>query len=427
MFVASNEDFYHPPRAKNAPIKSSLTSIEGLPSNLKIYRISASKYWQVRIYNMGRYLTKSLKTTDIDEAKSIAIDYFENLKKSGAYTPKINAFEYSEESNKLLLRNIIEEVLLAEKEKVQRDEIKKGSYTMTKIRLEGHIFEFFKKHSLAKINTQVLSEFIAFLTHKNLAASTLQGYMAQMRKVLHLLLKKGLIKSIPEFAPLKSSPNSRGAFTITEYRAIVKKCKQLRKVTYEDWGEGKKPWIRSEYHQMPFEMNWLIRFMIYTFIRPGDIRQIKNKHIEIIQGNYNYLRLNLPEIKRHKAATVSLPPAVNIFKNLLTYQQDKGYGNPDDYVFFPEEKNRLLVLNIAGWAFNWILKELNLKTGPHGTRRSLYSLRHSAITFRLIYGSNIDLLTLARNARTSVEMIDKFYASTLSAEMNIALLHGKRR
>jgi hypothetical protein len=33
---------------------------------------------------------------------------------------------------------------------------------------------------------------------------------------------------------------------------------------------------------------------------------------------------------------------------------------------------------------------------------------------------------MARNARTSVEMIDKFYASTLSAEMNIALLLGKR-
>jgi len=85
------------------------------------------------------------------------------------------------------------------------------------------------------------------------------------------------------------------------------------------------------------------------------------------------------------------------------------------------------VLDVAGWAFNWILKELDIKAGPHGTDRTLYSLRHTAITFRLIYGGNIDLLTLARNARTSVEMIDKFYASTLSAEMNIALLHSKRR
>ena len=39
----------------------------------------------------------------------------------------------------------------------------------------------------------------------------------------------------------------------------------------------------------------------------------------------------------------------------------------------------------------------------------------------------LDLLTLARNARTSVEMIEKFYASTLSAEMNVAMLHNKRR
>jgi hypothetical protein len=39
---------------------------------------------------------------------------------------------------------------------------------------------------------------------------------------------------------------------------------------------------------------------------------------------------------------------------------------------------------------------------------------------------NIDLLTLARNARTSVEMVEKFYASTLSAEMNVCLLHSKR-
>jgi hypothetical protein len=115
------------------------------------------------------------------------------------------------------------------------------------------------------------------------------------------------------------------------------------------------------------------------------------------------------------------------YKKLLAYQTSRGYGKPDDYVFFPEEKNRRLMLDIIGWLFNWILKDLDLKLGPHGIERTLYSLRHTAITFRLIYGGNIDLLTLARNARTSVEMIEKFYASTLSAEMNIALLHGKRR
>ncbi len=46
--------------------------------------------------------------------------------------------------------------------------------------------------------------------------------------------------------------------------------------------------------------------------------------------------------------------------------------------------------------------------------------------FRLLYGKGIDLLTLARNARTSVKMIEDFYASNLTAEMNIGLLQSRR-
>ncbi len=63
-----------------------------------------------------------------------------------------------------------------------------------------------------------------------------------------------------------------------------------------------------------------------------------------------------------------------------------------------------------------------LRNTANGQVRTLYSLRHSAITFRLLYGQNVDLLTLARNARTSVEMVERFYSSNLSAEMNIEQL-----
>lgn len=425
-FESSNDSTFYISRSRNAPIKASMTVVEGLPSKLKIFRIAGSKYWQMRFYNLGRYTTQSLKTTNIEEAKGFAAQIFESYIDSGTYIPRAAAYVLHEETNQQLLHSLIEDVLQAEEQKVQRDEIKHASYVMSKIRLEGLIFDFFKNQSLNKINSDVLTEFITFLTRRNLSASTIQGYMAQARKLLKLLCKKEIIKAVPAFPSLKSQPNSRGAFTLTEYKAILRESKRLRSETFTDWGKRNKAWIRSEYHQMPIEMNWLIRFMVYTFVRPGDIRQIKNKHIEIIRGTYHYLRLNLPEVKRHSAATVSLPPAVLIFEKLLAYQQARGYGKPDDYVFFPEESNRRLVLDITGWAFNWILKNLGIKAGPHGADRTLYSLRHTAITFRLIYGGSIDLLTLARNARTSVEMIDKFYASTMSAEMNIALLHGKR-
>jgi hypothetical protein len=62
-----------------------------------------------------------------------------------------------------------------------------------------------------------------------------------------------------------------------------------------------------------------------------------------------------------------------------------------------------------------------------GEERGLYSLRPTCIMYRLLYGEVLDLLTLARNARTSTEMIERFYASHLEGEMNIEMLQSKRK
>lgn len=427
-FQSANETFFASPRARNAPIKSSFQSLPDLPAKLKIYRIAGSRYWQVRVYNLGRYTSKSLKTTDLEEAKQLARAFFESMNDSGEYKHKRHAKQpLSHQDNLELLHSLTQEILTTEVQKAARDEIKHGSYLMTKNRLEHYVFDFFKGVPLNTINSDTLEKFVEFLKSKHLSNTTIQGYLAQVRKLLRLLNRRDILTTQPVFPKVDTQVNSRGAFTITEYRAILQKAKALREQTFTDWEPGKKIWIKSNFHQMPVEMLWLIQFMVYTFVRPGDLRQIKHKHVEVIDGRFKYLRLNLPEIKRHKAATVSLPAAKAVYQRLHAYQREQGYGRPDDYIFFPAEKNRRLLLDIIGWLFNWILNDLGLKKGPHGIDRTLYSLRHTAITFRLIYGGNIDLLTLARNARTSVEMIEKFYASTLSAEMNIALLHSKRR
>ena len=429
LHAPANDDFFFIPRARNSPIKSSFMQVDGLPEKLKIFRIAGSKYWQVRIFSHGRYIGKSLKTTDVHEAHVLAKNFYNELVMRGQVdvlaVPDGDALLIMRK-NQYLLHDLIEEILQSELERVTRDEIKKESWLMTKIRLEGLVFDFLKLKPLRSINTKTVQDFVQFLTEKNLAGSTILGYLAHFRKLLKLLFVRGVISQMPLFPPVKLQLNSRGAFTVTEYKLILQKSKELTRTTYTDWPPGKRIWIHASYHTMPIEMNGLIRFMVYTFVRPGDVRQLQHKHIEIIKGQFNYLRLTLPEVKRHKAPIVSLPPAVRIYERMLARQRAQGFGRPDDYVFFPEELNRRRMLDIIGWLFNWILKDLGIKQGPHGAMRSLYSLRHTAITFRLIFGGNIDLLTLARNARTSVEMIEKFYASTLSAEMNIALLHGKR-
>ncbi len=72
---------------------------------------------------------------------------------------------------------------------------------------------------------------------------------------------------------------------------------------------------------------------------------------------------------------------------------------PEDLLFPSDHKK----------AFNSVLAECDLKLDREGKRRTAYSLRHSYICFRLMEGA--DIYQIAKNCRTSVEMIEKFYAS----------------
>jgi len=74
-----------------------------------------------------------------------------------------------------------------------------------------------------------------------------------------------------------------------------------------------------------------------------------------------------------------------------------------------------------------VLEVTSLKLSTSGETRTLYSLRHSSIMLRLLFVRTVDTLTLARNARTSPEMIDRFYAAPLQGEINVGELQSKRR
>jgi len=144
-------------------------------------------------------------------------------------------------------------------------------------------------------------------------------------------------------------------------------------------------------------------------------------------GRHTYLRLKLPESKKHTETIITLKPAVRVYEALLAHATKMGHAAPTDYLFYPEVINRKTAMMIMDVQFRRVLDAAGLRTGTRGQNRTLYSLRHTAITFRLLYGQGIDLLTLAKNARTSVEMIERFYASELNAEMNVGMLQSRRQ
>ena len=134
-----------------------------------------------------------------------------------------------------------------------------------------------------------------------------------------------------------------------------------------------------------------------------------------------------PETKKHDKPMVTMQAAVQVYESLLRHQKIQGYGGPEDHLFLPAENDRNYALAVLGFWFKWVMREAGLATIDGNNRpRTLYCLRHTSIMFRLLYGQGIDMLTLARNARTSVQMIERFYASSLDGEMNVAMIQSKR-
>src|SRR5258708_35316291 len=71
-----------------------------------------------------------------------------------------------------------------------------------------------------------------------------------------------------------------------------------------------------------------------------------------------------------------------------------------------------------------VLRRAHLKLERDGNRRTAYSLRHTYICMRLMEGA--DIYQIAKNYRTSVEMIEKFYAAHIKNTLDAAAINVMR-
>lgn len=77
-------------------------------------------------------------------------------------------------------------------------------------------------------------------------------------------------------------------------------------------------------------------------------------------------------------------------------------------------------------SFEALLHHTGLALDTLGKKRTIYSLRHTALILRLINGDNVPLITLARNAGTSIDQLDRFYLSHARPAMMVANLHANK-
>ncbi len=411
--------------SRTAPIVDSFVPIPGYPKTLTLFKMRASRYWQVRCWIDGRSWKVSARTTSLRIAQAFAKSWYHTLllkrvsEGIASLPPSMTATSVASWAPVLLQE---------EWARVSRGEWSLGSWQVLKNRLDSIILPYWGDHSVATIDFAALQDFVSMLSQEH-TSTTVHQYLVVMRKLMVCALRRGQLKRLPEFPKIHVLSTPRSGLTPGEYWRVMRLARALRE---QEHPEGyailrRRYQIRLADMKMPPDLPWAMGFMVNAFIRPSDLKTLQHRHVEEVRANgCSYLRLTLPPTKRHHTPIVTLWPAVHIYRQIRRRQLRLGYGAPDDYLFLPEHPNRDHALKVLGVHLNWVLDQADLKRDTLGKGRSMYSFRHSAITFRLLYGSKIDLLTLAKNARTSVEMVQRHYASALTAEQNIAMLQSRR-
>ena len=111
------------------------------------------------------------------------------------------------------------------------------------------------------------------------------------------------------------------------------------------------------------------------------------------------------------AARRKLIVAVPQFPKLKVKKVSRGWFNVSEYrtlyVFLPQYQNRGYALKQLQRQWEVLMHDTGLATNVTGEERTIYSLRHTAIMYRLIFGDGINTLMLARNARKTVEAVKR--------------------
>ena len=111
--------------------------------------------------------------------------------------------------------------------------------------------------------------------------------------------------------------------------------------------------------------------------------------------------------------------AISAYDHIKARYPDAG---GEDYLFLPDYPNRATASRIFQRQFNQLMEETGLKFDPSTEKeRSVYCLRHTAICMRIILShGKANIFSLAKNADTSVEQIERFYARNLPLSPELA-------
>lgn len=371
-----------------------ITIIDGL----FIFTQPSSKRWYARFKVGKEHITFSTGESDVEAAKIKATDEYYKRRTEYQLGIRSGAQTFTDLAN-LVIKDLERDI--AEAEKAKKSSKTKSNYIGI---LKKYHIEFFKDTRIDQINQVKMDKFHAWRREqfgKQMSSSSLQNHNAILSQVYEKALSSGQITKyhIPTFETQGKRQERRAAFTWEEFRRI------------SDFIDEEKKRTKNKTSRMLLELMYdYIDFAVATGMRPGtEIENIEWRDIsfKLVDG--------VPEItvavRKGKTNSYTGTRQVVVRSDFVANLEELVERFPNrqatEKVFVlgdgSEPKN-------LSRKFSDILEKLNLKQSPYG-ERTLYSLRHSYITWNL--KDKADIAALAKQCGTSIEMIDRTYSHLL--------------
>lgn len=378
-----------------------MTSHTVFGDKVRIYRRAQSSLWQCSTYLEGREWRVSTKTDSLALAKEFAEDWYLELRgKSRA--GQLKQERTFADAAKQFVREYVPLTNGERNPRYVKDH---------EARLDNHLMPYFGNIGLSTLTAGKVQEYRVMrlqphpVTGKVPTRSTLHHETVTLRQVMKTALRHGWISHLPDFsAPYRASSkvNHRAWFSPEEYKRLY---------TYT---RGRVTAVHGESYQHAVEqLHDYILFMANTGLRPDEANRLEYRDVSFEGDAGSDERILLIEVrgKRGVGYCKSTTGAVHPFERLVKRNNPK----PTDLVFPQDHKKQ----------FNRALAACELKFDRDGNRRSAYSLRHTYICLRLLEGA--DIYQIAKNCRTSVEMIEKHYAVHLKNTLDARAINVRQR
>ena len=402
-----------------------------MDGKVHLYKRENSRFWQCSTFIEGKNHRISTKSTSLTMAKEFAREWYmaayvdasrrqqhsrvyRLLNKFGmkpeATTTTAPALQAKEKapSSGHTFREAAEK-FIAEYGIITQGQRNKDWTYQHGMRVNVHLMPFFGDMPVSKINAGLVQEYrIQRATNgykgRKPSRSTLHHETVTLRLVLKTAHRYGWIDAVPDISPpykTSGKVKHRAWFSPEEYKML-----------YEATRDRAKNPSREQYRYVWEDLHDYVLFMANTGLRPDEAGRLEYRDVTVVTDQDSGERLLEIEVrgKRGVGYCKSMTGAILPFQRM----QKRHKGKPTDKIFGKTPRVQM----------NEVLEELNLKHDRDGNVRTAYSLRHTYICLRLMEGA--DIYQIAKNCRTSVEMIEQFYAAHLKNTLDAAAINVKK-